>query len=96
MTDHFNKLTPAQAERLAMLAEECGEVMQVIGKILRHGYDSYHPDTGEGNRALLVKEMTDLMAVHAAMIASGDTRYPTQEEAGAAWKKKLRYAHHQR
>lgn len=25
MMDHFNQLTPAEAERLAMLAEECGE-----------------------------------------------------------------------
>jgi hypothetical protein len=29
---HFNGLTPAQAERLAMLAEEAAEVIQVIGK----------------------------------------------------------------
>lgn len=42
--NHFNRLTPAQAERLAMLAEECAEVVQVVGKILRHGYDSYHPN----------------------------------------------------
>jgi hypothetical protein len=37
----FNQLTDAEAERLALLAEECGEVVQVIGKILRHGYESY-------------------------------------------------------
>lgn len=27
-----------------MLAEECAEVVQVVGKILRHGYQSYHPN----------------------------------------------------
>ncbi len=32
---HFNELTPAEAERLAYLAEECGEAIQIIGKILR-------------------------------------------------------------
>ena len=37
MDDHFNNLTPGEAERLAILAEECGEVIQIIGKILRHG-----------------------------------------------------------
>lgn len=36
-TRHFNNLTPGEAERLAMLAEECGEVIQAVGKILRHG-----------------------------------------------------------
>ena len=38
MSSHFNKLTPAQAERLAILIEECGEVIQAATKILRHGY----------------------------------------------------------
>lgn len=51
MPEHFNGLTPAEAERLAMLSEECGEVIQIIGKILRHGYDSYHPDDQPGHFA---------------------------------------------
>lgn len=38
-----NKLTPAQVEKLALLSEELGEAQQAIGKILRHGYDNYHP-----------------------------------------------------
>lgn len=40
---HFNQLTPAEHERLAYLMEECGEVIQIIGKIMRHGYESYDP-----------------------------------------------------
>lgn len=40
---HFNGLTPAEAERLALLSEELGEAQQAIGKILRHGYDSSNP-----------------------------------------------------
>ena len=36
--NNFNQLTPAETERLAILAEECGEVIQAVGKILRHGY----------------------------------------------------------
>ena len=32
MQDHFNGLTHAEAERLAMLAEEAAEVIQVVGK----------------------------------------------------------------
>ena len=34
----FNELSPAEVERLAILAEEMGEAIQVIGKVLRHGY----------------------------------------------------------
>ena len=37
---HVNNLSNEQLEALAILAEECGEVIQVIGKIIRHGLDS--------------------------------------------------------
>lgn len=36
-------LSQEEHERLALLSEELGEVQQVIGKILRHGYESYNP-----------------------------------------------------
>lgn len=55
---HFNKLTAAQDERLAILSEECAEVIQIINKIQRHGYNSYHPrDPHTTNRQLLEKEI---------------------------------------
>ena len=60
--NHFNQLTPAEAERLAMLAEECGEVIQVVGKILRHGYESTHPEGGPTNRQTLEHELGDIKA----------------------------------
>lgn len=62
VTPHFNQLTPAEAERLALLAEECGEVIQVVGKILRHGYESRHPNGGPTNRKLLEREIGDVFA----------------------------------
>ncbi len=64
MTNLFKKfsngLTDAQLERLAILSEEMGEAQQVIGKILRHGYDSWHPKDplGPNNRELLEKELS--------------------------------------
>lgn len=65
MAKFINKLTDAQVERLAILAEECSEVIQVVGKILRHGYDSYNPTVPEAeqkpNVALLQKELGDLI-----------------------------------
>ena len=95
MADHFNRLTPAQAERLAMLAEECGEVIQMIGKILRHGYDSYHPDNPSAlNRSLLGRELTDLYAV-ASALCRDKVPEGSLHDQDMAWMKKLRFAHHQ-
>jgi NTP pyrophosphatase (non-canonical NTP hydrolase) len=63
MTETFsNKLTDAQLERLAILSEELGEAQQAIGKILRHGYESYNPivNTGMTNRRELERELGDI------------------------------------
>ena len=105
---HFNELTPAQAERLAILMEECGEVVQIIGKILRHGYDSCSPfgASQETNRQALVRELFDIKA--AAMLIDIDLPELAQgleveaEVAQAAdaaihkaFVKKLAYSHHQ-
>lgn len=60
---HHNGLTPAQAEGLAILAEECGETTQRVGKILRHGLASKRPSTGESNVALLESEIGDILAI---------------------------------
>ena len=96
MSDHFNGLTPAQAERLAMLAEECGEVIQIIGKILRHGYANYHPDRPHiTNKQLLQRELTDLFAVQNQIYAQDRVSLPSSLSVDAAWAKKLRYSHHQ-
>jgi len=94
MTGHFNQLTPAQAERLAMLAEECAEVIYVIGKILRHGYGSHHPDRPHvSNRALLRHELTDLRAVMELMKLDID---PGEEmQVQIALRRMMRFAHHQ-
>ena len=92
---HFNQLTPAEAERLAMLAEECGEVIQIVGKILRHGYDSYHPvNPRVTNRDLLAKELRDVNAVLLAMGQSELQDYSVQDVLGV-WERKLQYTHHQ-
>lgn len=98
---HFNRLTPSQAERLAMLAEECGEVIQIVGKILRHGYDSWHPDQAATppefrftNRKALGQELTDLFAVATSLCRDGVPEGSLHDQ-DRAWDKKLRYAHHQ-
>lgn len=57
-----NGLSPQECERLALVMEEMAEVSQVIGKILRHGYDSFNPTIpkADTNRLLLAKEIGDV------------------------------------
>jgi len=74
MSEHFNNLTPAEAERIALLMEEASEVIQCCGKILRHGFESYHPETGEQNRDLLSKELGDFQAALKLLIDNEDVR----------------------
>lgn len=98
-SEHYNRLTPAEAERLAMLAEECAEVIQIIGKIQRHGYESHHPNdpTDVTNRRMLEKEIRDVLGVHLAMVREGDIASPENIEKTAeiSWTRKLKYTHHQ-
>lgn len=67
-TNHFNQLTEAETERLAILAEECSEVIQVICKALRHGLESFNPkkqvpddEFPETNRMMIERELGDLL-----------------------------------
>lgn len=95
----FNGLSHAEAERLAMLAEEAGEVVQAVGKVLRHGYESYHPDDPRGipNRALLENELADLHAVEIFMSDDGDIEDLSPHRSDAvshAMEKKRRYMHY--
>jgi len=72
---YFNDLTPAEAERVALLVEECGEIIQMGGKILRHGYESVNPFDGVNaltNRQRLQNEIGDLRAVIKLMIHNND------------------------
>jgi NTP pyrophosphatase (non-canonical NTP hydrolase) len=49
---------------LAVLGEECGEAIQIVGKTLRFGYESYNPSDKdkETNLDLLHKELGDVLA----------------------------------
>lgn len=72
MLEHFNGLSPEVAELLAILAEECGEVTQCVGKILRHGirsnpYVTDWRDRGKLNTAFLEDELADLFTIVALL-----------------------------
>lgn len=70
----FNQLTHAEAERLALAAEEMGEAIQAIGKVLRHGYASRHPHEPEGpnNRQMLERELGDVRHCMIRLCEAGD------------------------
>lgn len=76
MTTSFNKLSPAELERLAILAEEASEVIKVVNKIIRHGWDSTHPDptrySGQNNRQRLENEIGDLQCILVRMMDDKD------------------------
>lgn len=68
---HFTTLTPAEVERLVILMEECGEVIQAASKVLRHGWDSTY-DNGKTNREQLEIELGDVKWIKNFMSAHND------------------------
>ncbi len=95
MEQNFNNLTPAETERLAILSEECGEVIHAIGKILRHGYESSYR-SGPTNRKHLARECADLQFAMGLVCAYDDI---SQEEVSSGLSDKgdriKLYLHHQ-
>lgn len=101
MSSFNNGLGLDEAERLAVLLEELGEVQQVIGKILRHGYNSVNPLLPDGeqvsNRGLLQREIGDLEFAISLMksrgdVDSDDVAYFKNRKSHRIW----RWLHHNR
>ena len=93
----FSNLSPGEIERLGLLAEEAAEVIQVVGKILRHGWDSTKPSGGPTNRENLVTEFIDLSTVIGLCEGSGDFNISgvIAERSDEKIEKLKRYTHHQ-
>lgn len=99
MTNHFNGLTEAQQERLAILIEECSEVAQAGCKILRHGMES----NNNGKRRLtnlqhLQKELGDVFRCFTYMAKAGDINEEAVYDhamSDEACERARRYLHHQ-
>jgi NTP pyrophosphatase (non-canonical NTP hydrolase) len=99
MSKFSNQLSDAQVERLAILAEELGEAQQVIGKILRHGYESRNPlrdfdDTT--NRQHLERECGDILLALEMLCVADDIKSSAlvrRQEAKREFIK--RWLHHQ-
>ncbi len=102
-----NGLDDAQLERLAILSEELGEAQQAVGKILRHGYDSYNPLAYDSytssvkgvitNRDDLTKELGDVVYALSMLIGASDISGPKLVLATTLKAEKIKpYLHHQR
>ena len=92
----FNKLTDAQLERLYVLSEELGEVQQVIGKVLRHGYESTYPGETETNLQSLQRELGDVFCALKLMDDASDIDTDRMIEHAVAKEARVqKYLHHQ-
>lgn len=73
---HFNKLTPAEDERVTYLCEEALEVAKACTKILRHGWVcrdmSTEPMTIYDNRKHLYDELRDVYKAVIRLINAGE------------------------
>jgi NTP pyrophosphatase (non-canonical NTP hydrolase) len=90
-------MTNAELERLAILAEECGEVVQIVGKIIRHGYESHNPfdESKTINRQLLEKELGDLEFIIWLMKKSDDVDSTNVITSEKQKRRKIKqYLHH--
>ena len=73
-------VTQEEAERLHILAEESAEIIQIVGKILRFGYESSNPLKAVGkiparsNRSLLEMELGHHLQIKTMMLQAGDMR----------------------
>lgn len=97
MAKFSNELTDAEVERLAILAEEMGEAIQCIGKVLRHGYESRNPlRPGATNREQLQQELGDAVFAIYQLTDAKDLEWRKLAERVADKKDKIKpYLHHQ-
>lgn len=81
-------VTEAERERLVILMEECGEVVQACSKILRWGKDSIK--SGESNLDRLRMELDDVQGMIWAMEQFGDISGDGLQP-WAVWERKKRW-----
>lgn len=96
--EHYNKLSPKQLEQLYILSEELCEVQQAVGKILRHGYESFSPfdDTKTPNRKALEREIGDVIFATTMLHESNEINFNECQRFANLKKEKVKpYLHHQ-
>jgi hypothetical protein len=85
-----NRIGEPEQERLGLFTEEMGEAQLEIGKILRHGLDSFHPDEpGLSNAQRLELETGHVLAAIDLLVACGTLNLEGLEQARRAKLRKL-------
>ena len=92
-----NDLNHAETERLALLSEECAEIVKAVGKIMRHGYSSRKPTVADSptNREDLEREIGDVLWAVDLMAHAGDISMLRARMDQGRHQRKRRYLHHQ-
>jgi hypothetical protein len=86
-----NRIGEPEQERLGLFTEEAGEVQLEIGKILRHGIDSHHPnEPGLSNAQRLELEAGHVLAAIDLLVACGTLSADGLERSRGAKLQKLR------
>lgn len=96
--ENFNQLSNKQLEQLYILSEELGEAQQAIGKILRHGYESFSPfdKSKTTNRSNLERELADIMFAMKLLVQSDEIDYKNLKiKAMEKEEKVITYLHYQ-
>ena len=88
--EHFNQLSPAQAEAIHCLNEEQGELLQALGKVTRHGWASKYIVDGQqvDNTGDVEREAGHVLA-WLAVLVSTQIRGARVREAALAKLQKL-------
>lgn len=94
---HFNGLDPAEQERLMLLSEQLAKAQEAIAKIIRHGYDSTHPEfPGPTNRAMLQKRLGGVRHAMIRLCDANDLSKCIIHEFAALMPERIKkYLHHQ-
>lgn len=71
MNGIVNYLTQSDVEALAVLTEEMGESLRIVGKIERHGFDSEYRENGMSNTELLEYEIGHVLAAIDILVERG-------------------------
>lgn len=92
----FNKLPPAEAERVAKMMGELAELQIELGAVLLHGWGNHHPFDRPRltNRQRVELELGDVFAVAELMHRNKDIDVNKAEEVGGT-KDVTRWMHHQ-
>lgn len=82
-------MKPAEKERLVLLIEECGEVIQAAAKALRFGYGGPRK-LSSLNRARLEHEIGGLLCIVRLMTRYGDVSAASIKQAAQRKRDKLK------